>query len=136
MFYQNSFPVYALPTGLRDVVFEVHSNVQAPYEIIFASVLGALSLVSQDQVMVRRPNGVMSPCSMNIITIADSGERKTGCDNLIMQPIRDFDVAAEKIYEEATTQYKADHQVWSIQANALRAALRTLALQEAANDAQ
>ncbi len=128
------FPFFALPPILREAVAEVQATVQAPIELAFASAIGALSLACQHRFDVRRPNGIESPCSLFVITVADSGERKTSCDKLFMQPIREFDTASEQAAEEEWTQYQADFQIWSIHAKALRSELRNLAAREVRND--
>lgn len=126
----NPFPIYALPPSLYDAICEVQSIVQSPIEIVFGSAIGALSLVCQDQYNVRRPNGLESPCSLFLITIAESGERKTTTDRLFAKPIRDFETASEVAAEKAQEQYHADFQAWSVKAKALRVALSNLTTKE------
>jgi len=128
---RNPFPLYALPPSLRDPVCEVQSIVKSPVEIVFGSALGALSLVCQDQFNVRRPNGLESPCSLFLITIAESGERKTTTDRLFAKPIRDIETASEVAAEKAQEQFQADFQAWSVKAKALRSALANQTTNEA-----
>lgn len=119
MNHWNPFPVYALPPGLRDAVLEVHANVKAPIEIAVASALGALSLACQDQFDVRRPNGLVSPCSLSLITMADSGDRKTSCDKLFMRSIKDVELDAELAAPGEHEKHEADLLVWTLQAKAI-----------------
>lgn len=119
----NWFPVNALPSGFSDAVMEVQANVQVPIELAVASALGALSLACQDQINVQRPNGLESPCSLYLVTIADSGERKTSCDKLFTKPLRDMEVNSEIATEVELEQYDADLMAWSLQTKALESRL-------------
>lgn len=131
---RNPFPQYIVPASLLAPVSEVQAFVQAPFEIIFSSALGALSLVCQDRYRVRRPNGLESPCGLFLITVADSGERKSASDRLFAQAIRDFEMADEQAAKEARPQYEADFQAWSVKAKALRSMLAAEATKEFTHD--
>ncbi len=129
----NWFPVNALPSGFRDAIMEVQVNVQVPIELAVASALGALSLACQDQINVQRPNGLESPCSLYLVTIADSGERKTSCDKLFTKPLRDMEVSSEIATEVELEQYDADLMAWSLQTKALESRLLKSKKRDGAN---
>ncbi|MDA3876378.1 MAG: DUF3987 domain-containing protein, partial [Halothiobacillus sp.] len=85
------FPVHSLPPLLRDAVIEVQKNSQAPSALVVASALSAISLACQGAVNVLRPGDLLSPTSLYLLTIAESGERKTSVDAYFTKPIRDFE---------------------------------------------
>jgi hypothetical protein len=103
---QMKFPVNALPIELLNACLEGQQLTQAPIEIIFSAAMGALSLACQDQYNVRRLNSLVSPCSLYLITIAGSGERKTTCDNLFLKPIYEANEMVEE-HDETNDQSSA-----------------------------
>ncbi len=78
----DPFPVDALGDVLGAAARAIHDRVQAPIAIGGQSVLGAATLAAQghaDLVLPIGP-GQPRPISSFLITVANSGERKTECD--------------------------------------------------------
>lgn len=75
----------------KNAVHEVHSQVQSPIDMCFASALFAASAVSHSIINVEHPTGEISPVSLFITTIAESGERKSATDKKFTQYIRNFE---------------------------------------------
>ena len=73
----DNYPIQALPSGIRDLVIELHQQTQAPFALIAASVMGAISLVCQDRLKMRRLPGLESPVNLYLLMLAGSGERKS-----------------------------------------------------------
>ncbi|MBC7752518.1 MAG: DUF3987 domain-containing protein [Candidatus Saccharibacteria bacterium] len=133
---QNDNPftlTHLFPHLMRDSAFEMSSNIQAPPALIASSILAAVSIVCQGLVDVRRPNGLESPCSLFLITIADSGERKTTCDNFFTKPIREFDTNADSEFLVAKAGYEADLIAWESTHKALLAQIYNVAKKESEN---
>lgn len=104
-----TYPVDALPPLLRDAVREVHAFVQAPQALVAASALAALSVAAQGLVNVRRDAQLVGPVSVYLLSVADSGERKSTCDAIFSRPLRDWELerrdamASEVAAAEAAT---------------------------------
>lgn len=113
--FLSSFPVGSLPQSIQNAVFEVQAKTQAPMALVAASALGAISLACQNSVDVCRLNGLISACSLYLITLADSGERKSTVDSLLMQAITAFDAAQAVKATLAHAQYKADKKAFAIE---------------------
>lgn len=111
------FPLDGLTDPLRKVLLDVQSITQAPQSLIASSLLGALSLASQGHVNVSTMTGFESPCSLFMLCIAGSGERKTTCDSLLMQPIRNFETEREKVLQQELNSYRAKKDAWEIKHN-------------------
>lgn len=101
----NSFPVHVFPPLIRNAIFEVEQHTQAPLPLIVASVLGAISLACQNKIDVCRLNNLRSPVSLFILTIAESGERKSTVDKLLMGPL-------EQLEKELFDQYTQESMIW------------------------
>lgn len=106
----SPYPAEALG-ALKDIVLAVHDLTMAPIALAAQSALGAASLAVQGQADVQTLVG-SSPVSLFLLTIAESGERKSTCDKLVM---RGFD---EKLkgdlidYGVARKRYVADLRAW------------------------
>lgn len=90
------FPVWLLPTRIRSAVEEAIAVTQAPPALVVSSALAAASLSVQAKFTVKRLNGLISPCSLYLITFAESGERKTTVDQLFFSPFRTFEAEVAK----------------------------------------
>ena len=86
------YPLEALPPVMRAAVEEVRGFVQAPVPLVASSALGALSLAAQAHGDVQRAEGLTGPVGVFLLTIADSGERKSTCDGFFTKPIREYEV--------------------------------------------
>lgn len=87
----GDIPVHALPPSLLKPANEVARNVKAPMAQIVSAFLGVASLTCQNSIDVQKPLGGTSSVSLALITIADSGERKTSVDKLITKAIGEFE---------------------------------------------
>ena len=108
------YPVDALPPLLRDAVIEAQAFVQSPAALVACSALSALSIAAQGIVNVRRDPQLAGPVSLYLLSVAESGERKTTCDRVFGAALRDWErdralaCAAELAeYETATASYEA-----------------------------
>ncbi|KWR89712.1 YfjI family protein [Cupriavidus sp. IDO] len=106
------YPLQALPSGIRAAVEEVQSFVQAPVPLVAGCALSALSLAIQAHTDVQRAEKLQGPSSLFLLSIADSGERKSSCDGFFMQGIRDYERAREEAGKPIIKAYKADHAAW------------------------
>lgn len=108
----DNFPVHALPEQLRGALDEAAANVQAPVPMLVSSMLAAASAATQGLANVKRPNGMRSPISLMFITIAESGERKSVCDEVFTRGIRAFE-ARELADEKArSSAHEAQVFIW------------------------
>ncbi|MEC9433957.1 MAG: YfjI family protein [Pseudomonadota bacterium] len=85
----SAYPVEALGP-LRAAAEAIHDKTQAPFAIGAQSVLGVASLAAQGLVNAETLHGP-APASLFLLTLAESGERKTASDRLAMRAIHDFE---------------------------------------------
>jgi putative DNA primase/helicase len=95
------YPLDALPDAIKAAVCEVHDFVQAPVAMVATSAIAALSLVGQSHYDVMRAEKLTGPTGLYLLTIADSGERKSTCDGF-------FTSTSEGMGEEAARGLQAD----------------------------
>lgn len=85
------YPFDALPGMIGDAVGEVQAYTQAPIPLVASSALGALSLAAQAHVDIARDARLSGPVGLFLLTIADSGERKSSCDDYFAVAIRNYE---------------------------------------------
>lgn len=104
------YPVESLGP-LRGAVEAVQGMTQAPMAIPAASALSIASLAVQGFANVETLGGAR-PVSLNVLTIAKSGERKSSCDAPLMAALRDFEREEAKEQADAMTAWQNAHALW------------------------
>ncbi len=121
------YPLDALPTGIKSAVQEVAGFVKAPVAMIASSAFGAMSLAIQHRVDVKRAENLSGPVSLFSIVIADSGERKSSCDNYFTKSIHLYQEESNKKAISKLNAYAAAIQTWEIKHKALKAKIQIAA---------
>ena len=125
----ESYPLDALPETVKAAVEEVHAFVKAPIPLVASSALAALSLAAQAHVDVKRAEKLVGPSSLFLLTIADSGERKSTCDKLFMQAIREYEAQQEEDAKPEIQEYKAAMEAWGAECSGIKDTIRQLSRQ-------
>ncbi len=107
----EAYPVEALGP-LRAVVEAVQDITQAPVAIAAQSALSVASLAVQGFADVETLGGD-APCSLFCLTIAESGERKSSCDRLLMKGLREHERAGAAEYKDAFAEYEVAREIWT-----------------------
>lgn len=109
----HPYQLDALPEIIKAAVEEVHDFVQSPVSMIAGSALAAVSLASQALVNVERVPGLIGPCSLNILIIAPSGERKTSTDGYFFTGIRNYEAEQAELAKPKLKNYEAEIAAWN-----------------------
>ncbi len=132
----ESYPLDALPDTMLAAVKEVHNFTKAPIPLIVSSALGALSLSVQAYVDAQRAENLSGPVGLFLLTIADSGERKSTCDNFFMQAIRKYEFETQEELEPLMQQFKANLEAWKSKHDGIKDQIRILAKKGNATEQQ
>lgn len=108
----EAYPLDALPEGVRAAVEEVLSFTRAPVPLAASSALAALSLAIQAHVDVKRAERLQGPAGLFLLTVADSGERKSTCDGFFMKAIQDYEARQAEAAEPEQQDYAAALAAW------------------------
>jgi hypothetical protein len=119
-----SFPFNALPPSLQEAVQNVGGITQAPLELIMSSVFGAMSLVCQSLIDICPREGMNLSSSLYLLTLAESGERKSSTDRLVMQPFHEHELVAAEAYTAAQKTYETEWLVWNAKRSAILSAIK------------
>ena len=121
------YPLDALPLSIRLAVEEVAGFVKAPVVMVASSALAALSLAIQAHVDVKRAEKLHGPVGLFLLTIADSGERKSTCDGFFTRAIRDYQEAQAEAAVPALQEHRANLGAWEAKCAGIKEKIRHLA---------
>ena len=121
------YPLDALPDIIRAAVKEVAEFVKCPLPLVASSALSALSLTIQAHADVRRDEILSAPASLFLLTIADSGERKSQADKMFIKPIQEYQDAQAEEAKPAWKDYKANLEAWEAKRGGIKDRIRQLA---------
>src|SRR5215469_16017189 len=76
------------------------------------SVLGTATLAVQGHADVELPTGQTRPVSSFLMTIAESGERKSGCDAEALWPIRHREKTLREQHDQDLSNYQNEKGAW------------------------
>jgi hypothetical protein len=130
----SPYPLDALGPVLSAAAKRIHEVVQAPAALCGQSVLAAAALAAQPHANVTN-DGRTEPLSLYAVTIAESGERKTGIDRYALSPHQEHERLALDLYRQEMQQYELDREAFDAakkgkivgkEPDAIRAALGSL----------
>jgi putative DNA primase/helicase len=123
----EAYPLDALPDLVRAAVEEVAGFVKAPLPLVASSALAALSLAIQAHADAKRAEKLTGPAGLFLLTIADSGERKSTCDGFFTKAIRDYEEAQAEAAKPLLADYSAELDAWEAKRGGIKEKIRQLA---------
>lgn len=121
------YPLDALPDTIRAVVEEVQGFTKAPIPMVASSALAALSLAIQAYADVVRADKLSGPVGLFLLTIADSGERKSTCDGFFTTAIREYQKQQAEAVGPAVRDFRAKLNGWEAKLAGIKEKIRQLA---------
>ena len=121
---ENEFPVNAFPEKARNAIYELSNIYKAPVALIGSSIIGAISLASQNKVDVCRLNGIRGPVSISLLIEAVSGERKSTLDNAVMKPFYQLENECFEIYKKDFLTYNLEMEIYNSEKKRILASIR------------
>jgi putative DNA primase/helicase len=118
------YPVDALPDTIRAAVEEVAGFVKAPIPLVASSALAALSLACQAHIDAKRAERLQGPVGLFMLTIADSGERKSTCDGFFTSAIRQHQEEQTEAMKPAIKKHEADLAAWEAERDGILSAIK------------
>jgi hypothetical protein len=112
---EEPYPLEALGPLLSKAAQAIARKVQVPAAIAGQSVLAVASLAAQPLADVRMPYGQRRPLSLFCVSIAVSGDRKTGADIEALKPVRQYERELREKYEQDFREWQIEHTAWEAQ---------------------
>ena len=121
---EPEFPLLALGRELGAAAEAIADIVQCPRAIAGQSVLAAVAVAAQGfhNVVI---DDRRSPLSLNMLTVAGSGDRKSAADNIATQPIYEEQKALLEQYKEDFKDYKASKTAYDAELSKIKADKKT-----------
>lgn len=108
------YPVDALPQVIGDAVREVQAYVKAPMALVAGCALSALSIACQGLFNVSRNGMTPVPASLYLLTVADSGERKTSTEGYFFQAFSQYEREIETRLQAEKQERDSRIAAWSM----------------------
>ena len=108
------YPLEAL-ASLAPATKAIASKIQVPCALAAQSVLAASSLAAQAVADVVLPYGQTRPLSLNLLTVAYSGDRKSSSDNEAQRPIRMREATLREQYDAKIADFRISQAAWAAQ---------------------
>ena len=108
----------ALPI-IGGAVDEAELNIKAPRALIYSAALTAMATAVQGSINVCKPNGQIVPVSLMVLTVANSGERKSTAENVFMRGVRRFQDEMDMIYQSELSDWRAKQSIWDARRKAI-----------------
>lgn len=115
MHMNDNYPVDYFPDFIKNAIYEVQQRTQAPLSLISVSCLGAMSYAVQNRIDVCRFDGLQGPPSLYLITEAESGERKSTVDKMLMAPLYQLDEQLLNEYEYSLVKWNNEVELLNIE---------------------
>lgn len=113
------FPLNAFPSELREAILDIEELTQAPIPLIASSVISAISLSCQNLINVEVNEKMKTPVSLFLFVIANSGERKTTVDRIVMDPFYQHDKNSLHKFDGNQEIYSIELKVWETKEKAI-----------------
>jgi Protein of unknown function (DUF3987) len=108
----DPYPVGALGDVLAPAARAINDRVQAPLAICAQSVLAAATLATQAHADVVLPIGHARPLSSYLVTVAGTGERKSGVDKEALGAVRRRESALRETYDADALAHRNAAEAW------------------------
>jgi Protein of unknown function (DUF3987) len=108
----DPFPIQALGEVLANAARAIEDRVQVPSAIAAQSVLAAAALAVQAHANIQTPFGQTKPISCFFVTIAESGDRKTACDEIAAKAVQEREADLRLQYDIDVVGYNADKRAY------------------------
>jgi putative DNA primase/helicase len=118
------YPLDALPDTIWAAVEEVAGFVKAPVPLVASSALASLSLACQAHIDARRAEKLHGPVGLFLLSIADSGERKSTCDGFFTSSIRQYQEEQAEAMKPAIKEYQAAIAGWEAERDGILSAIK------------
>ncbi|MCP5164799.1 MAG: DUF3987 domain-containing protein [Pseudomonadales bacterium] len=108
-----SYPLDMLGPLLGGAARAIADAIQAPPEIAAHSVLSVAAFAAQDKANIVM-DGRKSPLSLFLLTVAESGDRKTACDRVASEPLTRWQRDRAEAHRRALKQYQDEADIYEV----------------------
>ena len=100
---------------MREATEAIARKIQVPLSLAAQSVLAVTALAHQTHADVRLPHGHVHPLSLDLFTIAVTGDRKSSSDTEALQGLRRMERDCKEVFESKLEAWQIEHAAWEAQ---------------------
>lgn len=126
----EGWPIFSEHSLLEGAISEATRELQISREMAIMCAFGAMATACQGHVDLKMPTGHKIPTALMLLTIADSGERKTTTQNYFSEAISASNDEAYQNYKAALIEHEVKHKLWQAHKRHLERAYIKCANQE------
>jgi len=105
----------------------VQGFIQSPVPLVASSALATLSVACQAHIDIRRADKLAGPSSVFLLSIADSGERKSTCDGFFTAGIRQYQDEQTEAMKPELERHRVEIDAWTAERDGLLSAIKDAA---------
>lgn len=122
--HSDPYPLDELPGAVGAAVREYQAYGQQPMALVASSALAVVSLAAQGLADVARDERLTGPLSLNFITIAQSGERKTAADKALAAMLSDWERERADALRDDLKRNRASLDAWAAEQEGIKAGIK------------
>lgn len=126
-FFNATFPIsdgtcpdIGEETILGRAIKECSLITQASNSLIISAGLSAVATALQGHINVELPTGKICPVSLNLLTCADSGERKSTVEKSLNKGVKNFQLKHEESYRENLKKYEIFKEIHDVKTRKIK----------------
>lgn len=109
---QAEYPIDALGPVLAGATAATVDHSYVPVSIAAQSCLAATSLAVQAHFDIQLPTGQIRPSTLHLVSIAESGDRKSAADDYMMAPVWEYQDSLEQAHLDAKARSAIEQAAW------------------------
>ena len=102
----HPYPLDALPAIIRDAIYAIAEKVKAPKALAGQCVIGAAVYLALTRADAENATGGQMPINIAMLSLADSGDRKSTCHELAFLPIHNREEKTATDYQSKLREYE------------------------------
>jgi hypothetical protein len=114
--YNEYFPMVMQSKLITGAFQEAKAITQAPDPMVYLAAMGSVSLALQGLIDVELPIGKICPVSLSMLTIANSGERKSTVQGQFSKGVKLFQKDSIKVHQKKLNTYELELEFYKYKA--------------------
>lgn len=110
--FDSDWPAFKEKSLLESAVIEASHKLQVSKQMALNCALGAISTACQGRTQVKQPTGNIVNTNLMLLTIAESGERKTTVEKQFFKSIRKLQAEENEDYYHNSIVFRRDQAIW------------------------
>jgi putative DNA primase/helicase len=121
---EADYPLHAFPQIAAEAIAQYQGFGGQPIPLVACSALSTMSVSTQGLANVSRDEVLTGPISLNVIVLANSGERKTSCDRVFVSSVKQWELDRAAAMKDSIAKSIAALEAWEVEHQGVQAAIK------------